>query len=267
MKCIILAALLINAINATITSYKFESINFDSEIDWTGDGLYNISLKNYGISTWQTMYTNVPQGVYDVSGFPKNDFVSFWIKFEQGDYKVEKYCTGLCIEVKIGPPKVTLTEYEDHINLFIEHPYATRGSKKIPIYKRNDICDGIYLLYTTNFTFGDSEEPVIYDVDDYDCTSTGCSIDFITTEKVCVTAQGATEGVLDKITPWSSEVCLTPKKNVFTCAIRSKEDVSNFKDKMTRVIKRKFNKQSQNYMTKFLDTTANDVTTVLSMLD
>ncbi|WCD40231.1 Soluble interferon-gamma receptor-like protein [Monkeypox virus] len=263
---IILAVLFINSIHAKITSYKFESVNFDSKIEWTGDGLYNISLKNYGIKTWQTMYTNVPEGTYDISGFPKNDFVSFWVKFEQGDYKVEEYCTGLCVEVKIGPPTVILTEYDDHINLFIEHPYATRGSKKIPIYKRGDMCD-IYLLYTANFTFGDSEEPVTYDIDDYDCTSTGCSIDFATTEKVCVTAQGATEGFLEKITPWSSKVCLTPKKNVYTCAIRSKEDVPNFKDKIARVITRKFNKQSQSYLTKFLGSTSNDVTTFFSILD
>ncbi|UPV00436.1 soluble IFN-g receptor-like protein (Cop-B8R) [Cowpox virus] len=266
MRDIILVVLFINSINATITSYKFESVNFDSKIEWTGDGLYNISLKNYGDKMWKTMYTDASEGTYDISGFPKNDFVTFWVKFEQGDYKVEEYCTGICVEVKIGPPTLTLTEYDDHINLRIEHPYATRGSKKIPIYKRNDMCD-IYLLYTANFTFGDSEEPVTYDIDDYDCTSMGCSIDFITTEKVCVTAQGASEGFLDKITPWSSEVCLTPKKNVHTCAIRSKEDVSNFKDKISRIIRRKFNKPSQSYLTKFLDSTSNDVMTVLSILD
>lgn len=45
MRSVILTVLLINSINATITSYKFESVNFDSKIEWTGDGLYNISLK------------------------------------------------------------------------------------------------------------------------------------------------------------------------------------------------------------------------------
>ncbi|AKJ93814.1 soluble interferon-gamma receptor-like protein [Raccoonpox virus] len=266
MKSISLTVLFISVIDAAITSYKFESVNFDSKIQWTGDGLYNISLKNYGFDKWETMYTDVSEGTYDVSGYPKNDFVSFWIKFEQGDYKVEEYHTGLCIDVKIGSPTVRLTEFNDHINLFIAHPYTTRSGKKIPIYKRSDMCD-IYMLYTAKFKFGDGE-PITYDIDDYDCTSTGCSLDFTTTEKICVSVQGATDDkLLEKETPWSPEVCITPKKNVFTCDIRSKDDVQNFKNKMSRVIKRKFNKQTQTYMNKYLESTSSDVATILSMLE
>ncbi|AOP31875.1 soluble interferon-gamma receptor-like protein [Volepox virus] len=266
MKGIIFTVLLINSINATITNYKFESINFDSKIQWNGDGVYNVSLKNYG-SGWESMFTNVPSGTYDITGYPKNDFVSFWIKFEQGDYKVEHYYSGLCLEVKIGAPTVKLTEFDDHINLFITHPYSMKDGKKVPIYKRDETCD-ILLYYTARFIFGDSKEPVSYDIDDYDCTSTGCSIDFTTTEKVCVSAQGSTEdSSLEKETPWSSEVCITPKKNVFTCAIRSKDDVPNFKDKMSRIIRRKFNKQTQSYMNKYLESTSSDVATILSMVD
>ncbi|AST09576.1 soluble interferon-gamma receptor-like protein [NY_014 poxvirus] len=268
MKTILILAL-VGFINAEITSYEFRSVNFDSKITWKGDGLYNISVKNYGKKGWERAYTDVSEGTHDVSKFIAIDYLSFWIKFEQNDYSVEEYGTSLCHLVELSPPSLKLKAHDDRVHLHLDHPFALINGEKRPIYRDEDLC-GFVLYYTVNFTFGRSAKPISYDIDDMDCDSSGCDIDFFTTERVCVVAEGVSQDRWYNVfAPWTpKKVCVSPKKNVYTCAVSNVNYLQHgFKKKVNRLIDRSYSKKEAETMKSLADKTINNFKNIIDLVN
>ncbi|AST09376.1 soluble interferon-gamma receptor-like protein [Murmansk poxvirus] len=261
MKTILILAL-VGFINAEITSYEFKSVDFDSKITWKGDGLYNISVKNYGKKEWERVYTNVSEGTHDVSKFIAANFHSFWIKFEQNDYSTERYDTGLCYLMKFRQPYLKLEAHDDHIHFHLDHPFAVINGEKRPIFRDQELC-GLILFYTVNFTFGRSPIPISYKIDYMDCDSSGCDIDFFTTEKVCV-EHSHNKWYNDASIP--KKVCVSPKKKVYTCAVSNVNYLQHgFKKKVDRIIDRKYSKKEGTFMKTLAGNTINNFKTILDL--
>ncbi|AEN03752.1 soluble interferon-gamma receptor-like protein [Yokapox virus] len=263
-----ISLLFIGLVSADITSYDFTSINFNSTIKWKGDGEYNISVKNYGESDWKTIFTDVKEGTHVVSDHINIDYLSFWIKFEQGSNKTIKYGKSICQLAEIGHPSIKLDTLNDGVHLYIEHPYAIINGQKRPIYRDEELC-GIVLQYTVNFTFGESP-PVSYNINDMNCNNSGCYMYFFTTERVCVIATGNYDYLLNSIsTPWTpKKSCVNPKNDVYTCLVNTNKYLQNeFKDKTDRLIDRKYNKGEADHLKSFVYTGIKNFNNILNLYE
>ncbi|KFO32231.1 interferon gamma receptor 1 [Fukomys damarensis] len=197
------------------TNVRIQSYNLNPVLYWDYQSMpqtpvFTVEVKSYGRKMWINACNNTSDHHCNILNVDDPD-LPIWAKVkarigQRESAYVESKDFVICKEGKIGPPKLTVTQEEDHIIIDVIDPVVhLNGEGQEAMY------DACYTLIYKVYVRENTSETIMYELGRDDYLYTPCQLKIPVpslNSEYCVSAEGFLEDS-NIITERSKEVCIT----------------------------------------------------------